>query len=141
MDGRYDNQLAEKLPFAFHSSGNMSYAAFSVCISRPGGFPKKRLYSRLNWPGLFVADIEACTRSIEFICEHLLPCRLQPVGRLPSHRGCRSCLETVPLEDCWLLLFLNERVEHCGPLAFEISVLLETQPKQSFDSLQRLRPG
>src|ERR1700746_1576575 len=33
-------------------------------------------------------------------------------------------------------LFLNERVEHCGPLAFEVSVLLETLFKQSFDSLQ-----
>ena len=38
-------------------------------------------------------------------------------------------------------LFLNERVEHRGPLAFKISVVLETQPKQGFDSLQRLRPG
>jgi len=38
-------------------------------------------------------------------------------------------------------LFLNERVEHCGPLAFEVSVLLETLPKQSFDSQQRLGPG
>ena len=42
-DGRYDNRLAKKLPFA---------DAFSVSISRPGGFPKKRLYSRLNWLGL-----------------------------------------------------------------------------------------
>ena len=40
---RYDNRLAKKLPFA---------DAFSVSISRPGGFPKKRLYSRLNWLGL-----------------------------------------------------------------------------------------
>jgi hypothetical protein len=38
-------------------------------------------------------------------------------------------------------LFLNERAEHCGPLAFEVSVQLETLLKQSFDSLQRLRPG
>ena len=42
-DGRYDNRLAKKLPLA---------AALSVSMSRPGGFPKKRLYSRLNWLGL-----------------------------------------------------------------------------------------
>jgi hypothetical protein len=38
-------------------------------------------------------------------------------------------------------LFLKERVEHCGPLTFEVSVVLETLFKQSFDSLQRLGPG
>ena len=38
-------------------------------------------------------------------------------------------------------LFLNERVEHCGPLAFEISISLEAVFEQSFDSLERLRPG
>jgi hypothetical protein len=42
-DNRYDNRLAKKLPFA---------DSLSVSISRPGGFPKKRLYSRLNWLGL-----------------------------------------------------------------------------------------
>jgi hypothetical protein len=40
-----------------------------------------------------------------------------------------------------LKLFLEERVEHCGPLTFEVSFLLETLFKQSFNSLQRLRPG
>src|SRR6266403_4772475 len=38
-------------------------------------------------------------------------------------------------------LILNERAEHCGPLAFEVSILLETLLEQGFDSLERLRPG
>src|SRR5258708_30798691 len=38
-------------------------------------------------------------------------------------------------------LVRNERAEHRGPLAFEVSVLLETLLKQSFNSLQRLGPG
>src|SRR6266850_4218913 len=38
-------------------------------------------------------------------------------------------------------LFLEERVEHCGPFAFEVLFMLETLLEQSFDSLQRLRPG
>jgi hypothetical protein len=38
-------------------------------------------------------------------------------------------------------LYLDERVEHCGPLAFEVAVLLETHLKQSFDSLHRFGPG
>jgi hypothetical protein len=38
-------------------------------------------------------------------------------------------------------LFFKERAEHCGPFAFEVFFLLETLLKQSFDSLQRLRPG
>ena len=51
----------------------------------------------------------------------------------------RTCIATSPATPS--KLFLNERVEHRGPLAFEVSVLLETLLKQSFDSLQRLGPG
>ena len=58
---------------------------------------------------------------------------------LPSVSSSHAIMATPPATPS--KLFLNERVEHCGPLAFEVSVLLETLLKQSFDSLQRLRPG
>ena len=63
-----------------------------------------------------------------------------PMRALPQIRK-SSFVALPPLVAAESKLFLNERVEHCGPLAFEVSILLETPLKQSFDSPQRLRPG
>lgn len=62
-------------------------------------------------------------------------------AQVPDKKGRMNLCEPIRKTATPSKLFLDERVEHCGPSAFEVTVPLETLPKQCFDSLQRLGPG
>jgi hypothetical protein len=52
-------------------------ASKRVRISRIGGWPKRRLYSRLNWAGTLISDFKGRSCGVPTI-EHPCPCSLQP---------------------------------------------------------------
>ena len=43
-----------------------------------GGWPKKQLYSRLNWVALFVSGLNGRTGGVQTIYEHAFPRCMQP---------------------------------------------------------------